>query len=131
MQKFWTIADSENSGLRLNKILEALDRGGGAWYNHPATQMWKGCEPALAFYGTVICEEWISRGYRDSLLPYFRSRLIDRRVILTSLPSWLGNQKIHSSHRGRLLAKEPSHYQQFHWPDSPRDSVLYLRDLVH
>jgi hypothetical protein len=36
-----------------------------------------------------------------------------------SPPKWLGNADFHASHRSNLLRKEPSHYSQFHWVESP------------
>jgi hypothetical protein len=36
------------------------------WYNHPACKMWHGFESQLIRYGQIICEEWKSRGFRDT-----------------------------------------------------------------
>ena len=84
------------------------------WYNHPATKMWKGYESALCEYSIQICLEWRSRGYKDSLLPFFEERLSPN----TTYPSWLGGEEFHLSHRSNLLRKLPSHYGQF-WSVDP------------
>lgn len=115
--------------VETKQILEALQRGGGAWYNHPATQMWKGHEPMLCLYGMEICTEWIRRGYKDTLYRYFDFQLSGYEILLDQGPEWLGDQRIHSSHRGRLLAKDPIWYSQWGWDDQPVEKVIYARDL--
>ena len=48
------------------QLLKALTEPAYGWQNHPATRMWRGYVPALASYGVTICNEWLSRGYRDT-----------------------------------------------------------------
>lgn len=76
------------------------------WRNHPAVIMWRGYEGELARYGATICREWINRGYNDSLLPYFESRIYE-----CDPPSWLGNPAFHTAHQSNLIRKLPEHYQ--------------------
>lgn len=85
------------------------------WYNHPATRMWRGHEQALIRYSIAVCEEWLGRGYNDSLLPYFEA-MAKRRV---AIPNWVGNENFHRSHRSNLLRKNPEYYrmQGFVEPD--------------
>ena len=59
----------------------------GAWENHPATVMWRGYEHQLGWYGFYICEEWIKRGHKDSLIQHF-IKLIESSPS-TSLPWWV------------------------------------------
>ena len=82
------------------------------WYNHPATRMWRGYESALALYGRLMCEEWINRGYNDSLRNFF-----DKRAgkSVESFPKWLGNDEFHNSHQSNLMRKNSQHYAQFGW----------------
>lgn len=84
------------------------------WRSHPAVKMWTGYEGGLAAYGYMICEEWIRRGYKDSLLPYFGARLycVEHAPIFVSTewPEWWGNAKFHRSHRSNLLRKDPIYY---------------------
>lgn len=90
------------------QILNALLGNSKGWTNHPATKMWRGYERALCEYGIAICQEWIARGYKDSMLDRFvamHSELPD-----TGLPSWIGNQLIHESHQSNLKRKDPDHY---------------------
>jgi hypothetical protein len=91
------------------------------WTNHPACGMWRGFEGGLCEYAVAICEEWLRRGYRDSLLPQFveaGSRL--SRV----LPPWLGDHAFHASHRSNLLRKLPEHYSRFGWAEP--DDLPYV-----
>ncbi len=95
---------------------------GKGWINHPAVLMWKGREDALIWYGEIICEEWIARGYKDSLLPWFQNIKRERVKVHPSIPmpNWLGDEKFHSSHRQTLLSKNLEWYSQFGWTETPK-----------
>jgi hypothetical protein len=80
--------------VETKQILMALTGQIKGWRSHPATKMWTGHEQALARYGVAICREWRARGYRDTLLPYFEAVASDQPA-----PSWLGDSRIHASHR--------------------------------
>lgn len=103
--------------VECKQIYSALVNPTYGWQSHPAVQMWRGYEQALALYGFIICSEWIDRGYADSLLPWFRNRLIVNHP--ASFPTWLGNAEFHASHRANLLRKNPEWYGQFNWSESP------------
>lgn len=94
------------------QILNALLLQDSGWRNHPAVRMWAGCEQVLILYGLAICNEWISRGYRDTcrakILSFFDSEKFEA-------PWWLGIQEFHDSHKSKLLQKMPNHYNQFNW----------------
>lgn len=92
------------------------------WFNHPAARMWRNHELWLVFYAIVICEEWLDRGYKDTLLPRFvrMSLRIPSATILSPPPPWLGREDLHASHRSNLLRKDPSWYGQFSWSE-PND----------
>lgn len=90
------------------QILSALIGTSQGWSNHPATKMWRGHEKALCDYGIAICLEWISRGYRDTMLV----RFVEVRATLpdTGLPEWLGDDAFHQSHQSNLLRKDSTYY---------------------
>jgi hypothetical protein len=88
------------------QILNALRKGGG-WANHPATVMWRGYEGLLVLYGLQCCSEWRKRGYRDTLYDWFKAQYTPGLLLNAPVPPWYGNEAIHGSHRGRLLAKKP------------------------
>lgn len=94
------------------QILRALRDPSRGWQNHPAVLMWRGYEQCLAAYGVAICDEWLSRGYRDTC----RAKIIAQAVpSVRRKPSWLGSPRFHRSHRSNLLRKFPEHYVRF-WP---------------
>lgn len=98
------------------------------WKNHPASKMWKGHEIALLHYGIAICEEWRSRGYKDTMLERFTSELVARvspgAASDFSMPQWWHDERIFASHRSNLLRKLPGHYNQFGW--SEPDNLPYV-----
>jgi hypothetical protein len=91
---------------------------GTGWRNHPAVRMWRGYEGALCLYGIAVCEEWVRRGYRDSLRERFAATLTAWPD--TTLPPWWKRgsgvaRAVQHSHRRRLVDKLPSHYGAL-WP---------------
>jgi len=82
-----------------------------SWVNHPAVKMWKGFEPSLCDYMNTMIQEWIDRGFNNSMEFEF---LNNKRIIL---PEWLGYSPLHSSHRSNLLKKNYEYYSQFNWKD--------------
>lgn len=99
------------------QILKALTDSSYGWQNHPAVLMWQGCVQALVNYGSDICDEWISRGYsdtcQDKIMAFYKT------VSVVIEPDWLGRPRFHSSHRAALLFKDPAHYSQFGWTETP------------
>lgn len=85
------------------------------WKNHPAVKMWRGHESSLAEYGWHICEEWIKRGFNDTLSPWFRDRYFGG-----SDPKWIGNHDFHRSHQSNLIRKDPTFYLP-KFPNIPSD----------
>jgi hypothetical protein len=122
-------------GHRLNKqiteceqIVRALDDPDYGWQHHPAVQMWVGYRDALVCYGLVMYAEWQQRlrdGKRGGKLEHVSGeRLLATKTINRApLPSWLGREDIHSSHRACLLAKDFTYYSQFGWLEQPTPQV--------
>lgn len=82
------------------------------WSRHPVVPMWRGHEDALALYFWTMVDEWTGRGYRSTIsLPRPGGRV--------AMPPWLGNERLHSSHRSNLIRKDPAWYGQFGWDESP------------
>lgn len=108
--------------LQIMKTLAGLSKNGG-WVNHPATKMWKGHEEYLMLYQIAICEEWKSRGYKDTCLEktFEMLKATERSSIY---PEWMGREDIHSSHRSNLLRKNYEHYSQFNWTEP--DDIEYV-----
>lgn len=99
------------------QILRCLAGEQTGWKNHPAVKMWKGHEMSLIKYAAVICDEWVSRGYKDTirykLEPYVYISILKPSSMLP--PEWLGNTQFHNSHKSNLLRKKPEYYNKFGW----------------
>ena len=108
--------------LQIMQTLAGLSRGKG-WINHPATKMWKGHEDYLMLYQIAICEEWISRGYKDTCM-WKTFDALGQIEYPSTYPEWMGDNSIHSSHRSNLLRKDPDFYSQFGWQES--DDLDYV-----
>jgi len=87
------------------------------WKNHPAVKMWRGYETSLLEYTMDICEEWIGRGFKDTVLYWAESVYMGAPAWSGFDPFWLGDEAFHASHRSNLLRKD-NHYQQFGWKES-------------
>ena len=103
--------------LEALQILRGLRGYTQGWNNHPAVQQWRGYEAALAQYGLACCAEWTARGYIDNMAPLLRA--LQSTLEPAVLPPWLGDARLHASHRAALLAKDYAWYSQFGWSESP------------
>ena len=84
-----------------------------AWIHHPALLMWKGYEDALALYYNYSLALFTIRGFKNiKLTP------IDIKNVI-KYPSWLGDDRLHSSHRANLKRKNISFYGKYNWSESP------------
>lgn len=88
------------------QILRALTGESAGWRNHPATKMWRGYEEALSVYGRAMCQEWIDRGYADTMIERFK------HYDEYDLPPWMGNEAFHRSHQSNLIRKDPAFYSE-------------------
>lgn len=84
----------------------------GAWVNHPAVLMWTNHEISLINYCIAITEEWVKRGYNDTMLERFKTY---KDVYLQMGynerdPLWLGDSKLHDSHKSNLVRKDADYY---------------------
>lgn len=105
------------------QILRALSDPHYGWQNHPATRMWRGHTNALVVYGLAVCDEWVRRGYRDTM----RERIAAFRdpAKQTVMPMWLGDERFHAAHRAALLVKAPEHYGKFGWCETPKIEYVW------
>jgi hypothetical protein len=101
------------------QIVKALTTEKYGWKNHPAVKMWDGHVPVLAQYGIAMCQEWIARGYADTML----ERFIPYAPTQSSpgiWPDWIDNYEVLLSHRSNLIRKRPDIYGMV-WPEVPDD----------
>lgn len=90
------------------------------------TIMWKGYEEALCLYYNACCDEWARRGGQNIVC---QPEPVNAAASSSSvkLPPWLGDDKLHRTHRSALLYKHSEHYETFGWKSEISDpKVEYL-----
>jgi hypothetical protein len=110
--------------LQLLTAIERVSNGEAKvpWSNHPCCKMWSNNSNALVEYGIAICEEWLSRGYKDGCLEKIRK--FQKSSQTKAIPSFIGNFDFHLSHRSNLVRKKPEFYLPL-WPSTP-DNIPYI-----
>jgi hypothetical protein len=84
------------------QIINAIELGKG-WINHPATKMWVGYTDALKEYYNIMVLECIKRGKNNNMELY-------KDLVVKKYPKWIYNEKVHNSHKARLIAKDFEYY---------------------
>jgi hypothetical protein len=130
MQTFLPVADFVDSArlldsARLGKqrvetlqILRAIELPDYGWASHPVVLMWRGRTPALVAYGLAMARVWRARGFADTTaaqIGEFAPQVVgvpqEELAAAGLLPSWLGDEELHRSHRSNLIAKDPDFYR--------------------
>jgi hypothetical protein len=100
------------------QILRALELPDYGWANHPAVLMWRGRTPALVAYGLAAVRAWQERGFADStsaqiaeFAPDVAGATQAELAEAGMLPSWVGDEALHRSHRSNLIAKDAAFYR--------------------
>src|SRR3954465_10543845 len=116
------------------QVLRALELGDYGWRSPPVVRRWRGRAPALVVYGLAVVHAWRGRGHADSthdLIAEFApgASVLSQEELAAGglLPSWLGDGRIHLSHRSALVRKDPEFYRPvfgdvpddlpYHWPE--------------
>ena len=79
------------------------------WKNHPAVKMWEGSEELLKLYMNLCIEEWIHRGYNNTM------KFVNVDMKKIKYPVWFYWNDIKLSHRANLIRKLPEYYSKFNW----------------
>jgi hypothetical protein len=74
--------------------------------------------PALKLYLNYSIEEWIVRGFKNTMN-------FEKFDELPVVPDWFGNEKFHASHRSNLLKKDPEFYSKYGWTEDPSDPYVW------
>jgi Pyrimidine dimer DNA glycosylase len=130
MQTFLPVADFDESARLLDsprlgkqrvetlQVLRALELPDYGWVNHPVVRMWRGRTAALVVYGRAMVREWRARGFADStdtltaeFAPEHAGASQYELAAAGLLPSWVGDEEVHRSHRSNLLAKDAGFYR--------------------
>ena len=106
--------------LQLLNSITAIDKGSPkkGWKNHPCHKMWQNHKNALIEYGLAICDEWKSRGYKDTCWEKIHCHYDYTKS--NDKPTFIGNAEFHLSHKSMLIQKKPEYYKQL-WPEVPVD----------
>lgn len=135
MQTFLPSPDFHQSGMTLDQSRignqmwrECWTLVHGGWPNHPASIMWRGHEYALCDYALALCDVLYDRFMagqhwcKFSTILSWRQKWTDMREVFpdTGVPAWLGDERVHSSHRAVLLWKDADWYGQFGWQETPK-----------
>ncbi|HYY12188.1 MAG TPA: MSMEG_6728 family protein [Kineosporiaceae bacterium] len=116
------------------QVLRALELGEYGWRSHPVVKMWRGRTAALVLYGLENVRAWRERGHADStydmILEFAPEVETATQADLAAdglLPAWLGDGRVHVSHRSALVRKDADFYRPvfgdvpddlpYHWPD--------------
>jgi hypothetical protein len=102
------------------QILKALNDPTYGWQNHPAVNMWRGYELELVCYGLAICDEWITRGYKDTCRDQI-SEMYYNSNFDVEIPPWIGSLQFHKSHQSNLIRKAPEYYRPIFGDNVPDD----------
>jgi hypothetical protein len=97
--------------MQLLNILTGVS-GKVGWRNHPACKMWHGRHEALALYMNYCINEWIGRGYNNTMELW--TNWTEPTIVM---PNWFGNKAFHASHRSNLLRKDAEYYGKFGWSE--------------
>lgn len=131
---------AENASINLKALK-------GTFYvrmtNHPACKMWMDHPFGLLAYGVAICKEWQRRGYADNVLwdlkafnEFNYSLELDQGWLEincpSALPPWLGDARLHISHRSKLIEKDPSWYKTvLGWTEQPGLNYFWPSDYYY
>jgi hypothetical protein len=103
------------------QVLRAIVLPSYGWQSHPAMQMWRGYVPALTRYALDMVDEWTGRGHADTTRPLISEFAPEAAAGgPVALPSWLGDEALHLSHRSNLVRKAPEFYAPL-FPGVPDD----------
>ncbi len=85
------------------QILRTLKKHSHGWKNHPAVKMWEGYESALALYMNAMIDEWVLRGYNNTM----KKEDVTGEV---QFPWWFYWRPLHESHKASLNRKDSCFY---------------------
>lgn len=112
----------DNQRLGNQCYRECLTLLNGGWRHHPVAVMWRDFKGALCVYALCLVDEMESRDrWKPDVIDRWRSFYEHRlQGYSLALPNWLGDERLHASHRSALLMKNPAHYGQFGWTELPK-----------
>lgn len=96
---------------------------------HPAVLMWKGFEGNLKAYQVFMLREWMKRRWDididfEAFIKGTSGLGVNEQK--QRIPTWLGDERLHKSHRAKLYEKDPEHYKQYEndWKKLTQDGLV-------
>lgn len=102
-----------------DELIYLLEKCPVGWYKSKEAMQWFGHLEALKAYYNHCIILWGQRGFTPDRRIYPG---LDLRYS-TKLPAWVGDERVHSFHRGILLKRRPDFYKQYGWTIS--DKPIY------
>lgn len=88
--------------------------------NHPVTKMWLLYPSQLYIYYLAIFGEMEVRDINVNPL-YYEEELNRQSINVPHLvPLWSNDERLYSSHRAALLAKDYNYYSKYNWKEEPK-----------
>jgi hypothetical protein len=78
----------------------------------------------LKVYMDYHIEEWISRGFKNTMAFNYEPDSLHQQFVNAEQPSWWGDIRIIESHRSNLMRKDPKYYGAHNW-NVPDDLPYY------
>jgi hypothetical protein len=102
-------------GRQIYDILAKRKTRGG-WINHPAVKMWRGYDNAFFKYLQAILNECVVRNISteknwNAIMDIHENNWY--RGNNDTMPPWIGDERVHLSHRQNLYNKDPEYYAFF------------------
>lgn len=99
------------------------------WKHHPCVKQWKSYEQTLKIYHDIMIQEWVNRGYNNTMQTYGKLYPKESQSFYWQFeayipPIWLTDE-FSSYHRSTLLYKDPEWYGQFGWTEEPKYEYLW------
>lgn len=89
-------------------ILDNKNPNSKGWRHHPIVLQWKGYSTALKLYFNTMVDEWIKRGYTNTMVKY---EIKDPAKV--QIPWFVTCKVLNLSHQASLLRKEPAYYKKY------------------
>jgi len=116
--KYIHVDDSKTAGdkrikpnITLYNVKPAsIDNGyliGMGFKSHPCVTMWLGFETGLCYYINAHINEWVSRGYKNTMTTYSEAQPI--------FPSWCNDEAVLDAFRANLMTKEIERFEPLHY----------------
>lgn len=122
MKESVSCLDNKRLGNQIYREALTLIRGG--WPNHPCSKLWINHKYALSKYCLFGLEELKNRGrYYPHWFEVFNNYL--KEFPDNGLPSIIGNEQFHLSHKSNLIRKNPLYYRPIFGNDIP-DNLPYV-----